>query len=228
MALNKNKVKDSIFGNVKTEEINSYTEDDQIKIAPFEKINIEVVNTGDTHQEIISDSILILETEIFNLKKDIAKSIWLIGQRLFKINEKKLYKDRFKTFYEYCEKNLDITRRTVYNMMFVFQNFSFVQSIAHGSKLYLLQPVNNKIERDKLIEWIEKENPSRRQIEQKIKFLNIKPEEHKQKKFFIKTIRNDKNIISKTIINYEIIKEDKREEFYTKLENLIKEYSIEI
>jgi len=86
---------------------------------------------------------LMLENEIKILDKKKGGDMWLTGERLHYINSRKLYKKEFgcETFQEYYRTHLDMGKTTVYRSMFVFDNFSYDQSIQLGSKLYLLYDV---------------------------------------------------------------------------------------
>ncbi len=132
--------------------------------------------------ENIPDKLDALEKEIDYLKVEMQRSIWLIGQRLHKIREKELYKPKAKDFKEYCEKRFEFNRTSAYNFIYIFENYSHVHACEHGTKLRLLQPVKEEEKRKEILNWMDKEKPSFRQVEAKIK--EIVPTEKKKSKSF--------------------------------------------
>ncbi len=166
-----------------------------------------------------------LENEILSLKQNINQNGWLIGQRLSKINELKLFKPDYQTFYEYCQEKLEIVKQTAYNMIYIYKEFSMEQVKTFGSKLYLLQRIKSSDERQKILSWMESTEPSYRAVEEQISRHII---DNKSDSSSDDNGSNNLPITKgrkKITIEYsKLIQPEKQDEFYNKLENLVKEY----
>ncbi|MDH4129442.1 MAG: hypothetical protein OEV44_11835 [Spirochaetota bacterium] len=120
------------------------------------------------NSEIAPESLIEIESQITKLKNKISEFGWLIGKRLIAVRENHLEETNYNNIAEYAEDKFGFKRSTTFNLIFIAHNFSKVQALGFGSKLYLLQRVNEK-DRKKYLDWFEKENPSFRDIEEKIK-----------------------------------------------------------
>lgn len=113
-----------------------------------------------------------LTDEIVSLRNDIRKNSWEIGIRLKQIRDGRLYKEKYKTFEEYLEKDVDMHRSNAYELIRVVEQLD-VESMQHlgVAKCRLLLTLEDQAERDK---WV------KRIIEDKLTVSAIEKELHPQ------------------------------------------------
>ncbi len=141
------------------------------EIANKLKGNLNAIKKAKIHEKNMPNTVDELENEIDRLKEEMQKSMWLIGQRLSKIKNEKLYETKYKDFTEYCTYRFEFNRRTAYRFLFIYDNFTFETARTHGSKLRLLEGIKDDEKCKELLEWMDKESPSFREVEQKVKEL---------------------------------------------------------
>lgn len=168
----------------------------------------------------IPNSLNEIEEQINNLQGHYWKVSYHIGKRLIEIKEKYLAETGFENIYTYALDKFGIGQRTCYNYIYLATNFNALQVTAMGYKLVLLQSLE-KNDFQKYLKWIEKENPSLREIENKIK--SDYPKQGRP----LEPINLSK---SKLTIDFRImqkkINNDKRNDFLEELTKLIEKYSI--
>ncbi|MDH4129808.1 MAG: hypothetical protein OEV44_13705 [Spirochaetota bacterium] len=169
--------------------------------------------------ESIPESLDEIENQIKKLKGKSWEIFWYIGKRLVFIKENFLRTTEYTNISDYAKAKFDFSHGTTVNCIFIAKNFSLSHARDFGSKLRLLQPLDIE-KRQAYLEWFEKENPTFREIEDRIKSETKKLVNSKEKYFIGK---------SKIIINLnelgKSIKKDKSDEFLKKLEALVLEYA---
>lgn len=123
--------------------------------------------------ETIPKSLDEIEKQISDLKEDIERSGLYIGMRLLQIKNNYLESIKFDTIYEYAFDKYGFSKTTTYSLMFVAENRERFRALGMSSKLYLLQRVPEE-KWDEYIDWMKKENPTYRQIQDKINQENPK------------------------------------------------------
>ncbi len=181
--------------------------------------------------ENIPETVEEIEKQILKLTGNSYEIFWLIGNRLIEIhkkviNDKDSNNDDTINFQDYIEKKFTFSRRSAYNFMFLAEYFNRVQSIAHGSKLLLLQSLD-KENREKYLEWMDKENPSRNEIAEKIKEEFKKNKTTKDKTEI--TVRGDNinidlNAFGLSGFYYNKLNQDEKNELKSKLKQVFKEF----
>ncbi|MDH4128048.1 MAG: hypothetical protein OEV44_04805 [Spirochaetota bacterium] len=200
---------------------------DQIRKNQTEKQNPFAIKGGGFKETQINPE---LSDEIPDLLDDIEKQIhkldsrlwdcaWLIGKRLIIIRERFLQDLGYLNISDYAKDKFNFSHATTVRFIFLAKTFDQSTARNFGSKLRLLQPLDD-LNRQKLLEWIEKENPSFQEIEEKIKSENKKLGRPKKEISLSKV----KMIVDFRKMGVEIEKE-KEKEFLKRLEALIKEYS---
>lgn len=158
--------------------------------------NARIINENN-----VPSSLSALENEILTLKTNLQRNIWLLGQRLAKIRDDKLYENEenpCNSFDEYCEIKLDFSRAVAYRFIKIYETFDFVSTSRHDySKLEEVAKVKDIEKRSELLEKIEKEKLSVRKIREIVKETNSNKE---------KKIDNDlRDSIKLRTINNQII-----------------------
>lgn len=167
----------------------------------------------------IPDKLEEVENQIKKLKNKVSECGWLIGKRLISIESKHLEGTPYQNITEYAESKFGFKRTTTYNLLFVSKNFTKVQSIELSSKLYLLYSLEEN-KRQKYLDWMMREKPSRKEIEDKIKSEIKKPGRPKEEFSLTKTAVK----IDLREMGYQISK-DKKQAFFSELKSLVKKYA---
>lgn len=180
--------------------------------------------------EIVPDSFEELEKQIKALDSREYGCKWLIGKRLLKIDADFIEQSPYNSIFEYANDKLGIARRTTYQYMEIAENFSFMHTRAHGSKLRLLMLVKDVNKRKELLNFLDaKEDENNkityRELEKIVKnSINLSLEDSTADKETIyysnKLIKID---IEKMGIKVDL---NKIKELTSKMEKLLIEYSI--
>lgn len=88
---------------------------------------------------------LLILGELKTLDKRKGGDLWLTGERLVYVRDKKLFKKEYghSTFEEWYTEVLDMSKATAYRSIYVYENFEYEQACSLGAKLYLLYNVKN-------------------------------------------------------------------------------------
>lgn len=88
---------------------------------------------------------LLILGELKTLDKRKGGDMWLTGERLVYVRDKKLFKKEYghSTFEEWYTEILDMSKATAYRSIYVYENFKYEQACSLGSKLYLLYNIKN-------------------------------------------------------------------------------------
>ncbi len=168
--------------------------------------------------EDIPENIEEIELQINSLKNRMWEVSWLIGKRLLVVKDKHLEGTEFLSISDYAKSKFGFERRTTYRFMFIAKHFDQVTARTLGSKLRLLEPLNED-KRNAYLEWMKNDNPTFREIELKIKEENKKD-----------PISKEKFLINKNLLKVDFqqigtsIPENKTDDFLRELEELIKKY----
>lgn len=170
--------------------------------------------------EEIPTSLTEIENQINKLHGKSWEILWLIGKRLLEIKEKYLKDLDYLNISDYAKEKFNFSHTTTVHAINLSNNFSLSCTRNFGSKLRLLLPLENNM-KDKYLEWMEKESPTYKQIQDKIK------EETKPK---IGRPKQDVNL-SKTKMTVDFkrmgrfIPKEKSNDFLKELNELIDKYS---
>ncbi|MDH5681125.1 MAG: hypothetical protein OEZ36_06045 [Spirochaetota bacterium] len=167
----------------------------------------------------VPDSLEEIEDQITKLDTRIWESAWLIGKRLIAVRDMYLKDLGFINISEYSKEKFGFSHATTVRFIFLASTFDISTARNFGSKLRLLQPLNDS-EREKYLDWIKENNPSFREIEDKIKSENKKPN-RSQKKIDINKTKITVNLKEMGLK----IEEKKQDEFLNRLTMLIEEFS---
>lgn len=182
----------------------------------------------------IPDNLDKIIDEIDELRLNASKYAYLIGLRLIEIRDKYLHELPFNNIVDYADKELKISEGSVRNYIFLAEAvklkkyFTENQVLDYSSKLYPLKKIEKLTEPEKkiaeLLEWIEQENRSYKEIVNRVKDLFIAEKGIKEPD----PIRmSDKSLT----INFELLKnsldDDKIKQFKEDLEKLIEKYNTE-
>lgn len=170
--------------------------------------------------EKLPDKITEIEKQIFKLNDRTWETIWHIGHRLNEINIKFLNETSYKSISEYALETFEFSQSNTSNYMNISANFSLNHARNFGSKLRLLLPLDSQT-REKYLEWFEKDNPSFRDIEEKIKQSTSAKKIPKKKVISI----SNKSISIDLLTLGKKINKNKVDEFERKLNDLINEFS---
>lgn len=116
-------------------------------------------------QDLPSDPDLLV-SQIAELRSHSLQAAWLIGQRLQKIRDEKLYSSE-ESFSRFCETRLSMTRVSAYRYVFVYETLNIKQVVTsklQPSKLHLLQPHRSSEEFSDILAWLLDENPTRKEV----------------------------------------------------------------
>lgn len=99
---------------------------------------------NNTSQEIIQDNSLTPEEteDLKNLEATVERGLrafWEIGRALGEINTKRLYREEYKTFSEYCQNRWGISRSSAYHLI---DGAKVFQNVYHGTQKIL--PTNER------------------------------------------------------------------------------------
>ncbi|MDH4128847.1 MAG: hypothetical protein OEV44_08850 [Spirochaetota bacterium] len=167
----------------------------------------------------IPESLEEIESQLQKLSSRVQECGWLIGKRLIEIRDKHLITTNYENIHSYAFEKFSISKNTCYNLIFVAQNFSRVQVLVLGSKLYLLRALD-EIKRKNYLEWMEKEKPSFQAVENKIKSEQQKPGRPREDISFTKTS------VKINLQNMGIkLSKEKKQAFKNELKLLIEKYS---
>ncbi len=170
----------------------------------------------------IPEDINKIENQIFKLKDRMYEVAWLIGKRLIIIRDKHLKDLGYTNISEYSQEKYDFSHTTTVRFIFIAKHFDRSSAQNFGYKLTLLQKLNEQ-QRKEYLEWMEKENPTVREIEQKIQSELKKIQRPMQPINLTKT----KLTLDFKTMNYYIPKE-KSTNFMNEIEELVKKYGIKI
>lgn len=136
-----------------------------------------------------------IEDEIIELKKRTEINLWLIGQRLKFIRDNNLFREKgFKAFHVYCTENLHFSPRWAYKLIWVHQNIDFEKYTSQPSKYQYLEPVKEKSELLKLIDYIDKYRPSVKEVKARVKEITNRTKKRKPKSKSILLKKSNKTI----------------------------------
>lgn len=194
--------------------------DEQLKkIATKKKVESSTINEN---FEKIPSSLDEIEKEIFKLEINVREYGWEIGRRLNEIDKNFLKETNYTNVKDYAFDKFGFSHRTTTYLKFIANNFDKGHARALGSKLRLLSSVNDD-KREEYLDWMMNEQPTYREIEDKVKKKNNK-EPSKPKNYIVGsgsvTIHLSKMGLT--------IKKDKSEEFLNELKKLVERYSDKI
>ncbi len=173
-----------------------------------------------------------IEGQINKLQGRMWEVAWLIGKRLIYVRDNfiKKLKD-YDNIGQYVESKFDnLSQRTAYQFMFITANFSKEESVKFGSKLALLQPLEEE-RRILYLDWLGKENPSYQEIQEKLKSDKKpvgRPKEDFSKsktRFSVNLQMMDKKIPRSKRKEFRELRDDITEKFKKELEELVSEFS---
>lgn len=112
-----------------------------------------------------------INSEIQELKKDIASAGWDIGNHLAEVLDRDLWKaGEFKNFDEYVEREFKFTPQNAREMVRVARAIPRTQiGDLHFTHLRLISKIPDAEEREKLLEEAKKSKPSKRELAEKVK-----------------------------------------------------------
>ena len=170
--------------------------------------------------ETIPESLDELETQIGKLNGKVWECAYHIGKRLIVVRDSYLKELGYTSVTEYGLEKFGFTSDVVSRFIFLANNFGIAVVRQFGSKLRLLQGLEED-DRINMLTWMEKENPTFAEIQEK-----LKPEKKSAGR-----PKQDINI-SKSKITIDLkkiglhIEKDKQPDFLKALETLIKEYGV--
>lgn len=203
---------------------------DKIKQSKQNKTNIiskadsfgDPTNFSPEMSENIPDDIEEIESQINKLKERMWKAAWLIGKRLINIRENHLEKLGYDNIHAYAFDKFEFKHATTYRFIYMASNYDLFSAQRIGAKLHLLQSLDEE-KRKLYLEWIEKDNPSYRDIQQRIKDETKKPGRPKNNL----SISKKKITVNLNQMKRELIPTEK-EKFINELNTLIEKYTKEI
>lgn len=184
-----------------------------------------------------ADSFDIDQAELIKISNDLNKAesfldniaarhwemAWAIGYllRQIEIKHSDVISNKYSNISQYAQTRFSIEPKTAQRFMFISEHFDIETARSFGSKLRLLQPLD-KQKREMYLEWIKKENPTFREIEERLK-------DEKGKTSTVgkhETIEIKKNTISVKLdqLGFNIPK-DKYERLKSEITELLKKYS---
>jgi len=168
----------------------------------------------------IPDSLEEIENQIADLHSQVEINGWHIGQRLIAVKNNYIDNTEYKNIYDYAFEKFKMGQTSTKYLMFVASAFTECHVRDYGSKLRLLQPLDEN-KRKKYLEWIEKDHPTFHDIEEKIKAEKM-----------VKIGRPTQEIsLQKTqlVVNFKklgiSIDKNKKAEFLEEIKKVIKKYS---
>lgn len=189
----------------------------ETNILPHRKAGVNFSDT-DVYNR-IPDNLNEIEIQIDRMVGKTWEYAWYIGTRLNIIDKDFLQETKYSSINEYAKERFGFSYRTIDNFRFLSKHFSRTQALAYGSKLYLLSKLDNN-EKQNYLEWIEQENPTYREIEDKINSEFKKPGRPKQD---INLSKSKMTVDFNRIGKY--IPKEKQEDFLNELKELIEKYS---
>ena len=139
------------------------------RIETMQTLELEEKNVQSTAQNIAEKSLDEATKIIKNTLSDIKSSYIQLGSVLYQVNTEKLYKQKYRTFAEYCTAELDIKKRQAYNYIKVFEKYGNSQE---ELKDYSFTQLNLLANADKSAEDVITNYPaglSKRELENKLK-----------------------------------------------------------
>lgn len=122
------------------------------------KKKMEIIDRtpGSKEWKKLNKKITTMKDTITNHHKQIAMSFYKLGELYIIIQKDTLWKFsdiKYKSFTEWCQKEVSCTRQTVYNLMTVVKTLSEDQAVKLGQSLsYAVTKVSDKACRDELIQ----------------------------------------------------------------------------
>lgn len=158
--------------------------------------NLEMYKTLDEATDIIKGTL-----------SDIKNSYIQIGCILSQVSKEKIYRQKYKTFAEYCDIELNMKKTQAYNCIKVFEMYGNDQELNGYSFSQLILLAKN----NKSTEEIIKDYPSslsKRELEEKLKLENVHPGgQNKSKKKTFSFSEDETRLVLKAL---ELLKAQKR------------------
>lgn len=147
---------------------------------------------------------------------------WAIGYLLRQIEIKHagVINNKYSTISQYAQLRFSIEPKTAQRFMFISEYFDIETARSFGSKLRLLQPLDEQ-KRKEYLDWIKKENPTFREIEEKLKSEKGNTNVTRQD---IIEIRKNTISVKLNQLGFDIPKE-KHERLKSEITELLKKYS---
>ncbi len=168
--------------------------------------------------EEIPDDLEEIENQIHKLKDRLWEMAWLIGKRLILVKDKYLDATEFLNIGDYSKEKFGIEKRTTYRFIFIADNYDKMTARTLGSKLRLLEPLDDE-KRKEYLKWMKLKEPTYREIEERIK-SEMKKEINQPEKFSL-----SKSILK---VNFKevggMIPKEKTQDFLKDLDLLINKY----
>lgn len=124
----------------------------------------------------VPDDIKAIENQIETLKSNLQRNIWLLGQRLHKIRDNRLFEDNFKTFEDYCESKLNISSDTANKFIRIYNTFDFTATLRYDyTKLDEVAKIQDEQKRTELLKRIADENLSTKIVRSLVKEIRHVP-----------------------------------------------------
>lgn len=124
----------------------------------------------------VPDDIKAIENQIETLKSNLQRNIWLLGQRLHKIRDNRLFEDNFKTFEDYCESKLNISSDTANKFIRIYNTFDFTATLRYDyTKLDEVAKIQDEQKRTELLKRIADENLSTKIVRSLVKEIRRVP-----------------------------------------------------
>lgn len=161
-----------------------------------------------------------IETQIEELKNKTWECAWHIGKRLITIREKYLTDSEYHNIYEYSELRFGLSKSTVYNFIFLAERFELFQTIGKTSKLLLLRKLPSNLY-EKYLEWINADDPTVKEIQERIKAEYENPSRGRPKKPVL--YRQGRFSIDPKLMGLKI-DDTKARDFIPALEQFLKDY----
>jgi len=170
--------------------------------------------------EILPDTLEQIEEEIQTLNSRVWECGWYIGKRLLYIKENYLTELNYSSISEYANEKFNFGTDLTSRFIFIANIFDIADVRQFRSKLRLLQGLDRD-EIDNYLEWMKSENPTYKELENKVK----------SDKNVSVVNREEKEInINKTVVKVNLrkmgltIPKDRQTDFLRDLESLCRQY----